>query len=124
MSVRGLVIKEAKVLLVHRFKNGSEYWVVPGGGVEEGESKIKALVREMWEETSQKVISFTFLKSAEVNDKEHFLYECELSSGELKMQGPEAKEENEGNKYILTWVPVEQAKKLETLYPEIVKDYL
>jgi len=24
----------------------------------------------------------------------------------------------------LTWVPIEQAKKLEKLYPEVVKDYL
>lgn len=34
----GIVIKDGKVLLIHRFNKGDEYWVFPGGGVEEGDS--------------------------------------------------------------------------------------
>jgi len=124
VNVRGLIIKEEKVLLIHRFKNGAEYWVVPGGGVEEGETKEEGLQREMREETGLEIIDFKLLTSIDTPQGEQYLYRGELDEGELKIGGPEAEDENENNKYILTWVPIEQAKRLEKLYPEVVKDYL
>lgn len=46
-GVAGLCRRDGAVLLVRQ--NGQ--WVLPGGGVESGESKTEALVREMREET-------------------------------------------------------------------------
>ncbi len=48
-SVRAIIKKEDKVLLVYSRKYG--YYKFPGGGIECGESDIQALVREVAEET-------------------------------------------------------------------------
>jgi ADP-ribose pyrophosphatase YjhB (NUDIX family) len=33
-----IIIENGKILLIKRIKSGMEYFVVPGGGVEEGET--------------------------------------------------------------------------------------
>ena len=45
--------KENKaVLLIHRFKNGRNYWVIPGGGAKGHETPIDTAIREINEELS------------------------------------------------------------------------
>jgi ADP-ribose pyrophosphatase YjhB (NUDIX family) len=39
------------VLLLRHEKPGKEVWLLPGGGVNVGESLLEALQRELWEET-------------------------------------------------------------------------
>ena len=39
------------MLLARHEKAGSAVWLLPGGGVQEGESLVRALQRELWEET-------------------------------------------------------------------------
>ncbi len=52
-AVRGLMIDPIdRVLLVNlRFDDGFDGWVLPGGGIEDGEDHHQALVRELTEET-------------------------------------------------------------------------
>jgi ADP-ribose pyrophosphatase YjhB (NUDIX family) len=40
-----------RILLIRHEKRGREYWLLPGGGVQSGESLTEALVRELAEET-------------------------------------------------------------------------
>jgi ADP-ribose pyrophosphatase YjhB (NUDIX family) len=40
-----------RVLLLRHEKAGKEVWLLPGGGVNVGESLLRALQRELWEET-------------------------------------------------------------------------
>ena len=53
-SCRAVIIKDNKVLLVHRIKNVNEtlreYYVIPGGKQENNESDEETLVREVKEE--------------------------------------------------------------------------
>ena len=39
-----------QILLCRHEKPGKEYWLLPGGGVNSGESLVQALRRELWEE--------------------------------------------------------------------------
>jgi 8-oxo-dGTP diphosphatase len=40
-----------RILLIRHQKGSREVWLLPGGGVQTGESLIRALRRELWEET-------------------------------------------------------------------------
>lgn len=47
-SVRGIIIRDGKIGMVHSLS--SHYYKFPGGGIEEGETKLEALAREVKEE--------------------------------------------------------------------------
>ena len=53
-SVRGIVIRDGKVLMVHSRKY--DYYKFPGGGIEAGEDHNEALCREVREETGFEVL--------------------------------------------------------------------
>ncbi|MFN4245275.1 MAG: NUDIX domain-containing protein [Brevinematia bacterium] len=60
-----------KLLLAKHSKNGKEYYVLPGGGVEYGERLLDALVRELEEELNiSKVFSAKLLDVREFIDSE------------------------------------------------------
>ncbi len=58
MRIRaGIVLIEGdKVALIERHRAGLEYFVFPGGGVDEGESPEQAAIRETMEELGVEVI--------------------------------------------------------------------
>lgn len=48
-SVRGIIIKDGKILMIHSLKY--DYYKLPGGGIENGETFEEALIREVSEES-------------------------------------------------------------------------
>ena len=59
ITVRGVIYKDGK-LFCQELKNadgtGRGFWCVPGGGLENGESLVEGLHREMIEETGVKPV--------------------------------------------------------------------
>ncbi|MDP1607859.1 MAG: NUDIX hydrolase [Chlamydiales bacterium] len=94
VSVAGVLFSEdrSSVLLIQR--RDVPVWVLPGGGVEAGEDPIKAIEREMYEETG-------FIVSADrlVGDyspinrlaKQTQLFECTIKSQENLLDNPECR---------------------------------
>lgn len=121
--VTGLIIRSKKALLIHRFKHGEEYWVFPGGGVEEGETWEEALSREILEETGLKLTGYTYL-SESVENPGCIFYSCELEPGTPVLGGPEAEEQSPGNRHILEWVELEKLLEMNNIFPKPDKRFL
>jgi len=51
VRVAAIVVRDDALLLVQHEKAGRRYWLLPGGGVDYGETLAEALVREVREET-------------------------------------------------------------------------
>ena len=69
-----VLIKDDKILLRHRTRDDKEFWVFPGGGVEEGEKAEVTVVRELEEEASLKTKVVKLLYTHTYSDIDHHQY--------------------------------------------------
>jgi ADP-ribose pyrophosphatase YjhB (NUDIX family) len=51
VRVSAILRWRGRILLLRHEKGAEEVWLLPGGGVRTGESLLRALQRELWEET-------------------------------------------------------------------------
>lgn len=118
---RVIIVNKGKILLIHRFKDNKEYYVLPGGTIEEGESPEEAAVREAKEETNFDIELDSLLwKSNEIVKGEERLgnyFLVKNFKGELKLGGPEAKKQSKDNTYLFEWFPVADLNKI-LFFPE------
>ena len=53
-SARSIIIRDGKVAMIHSLKY--DYFKFPGGGIENGENPVEAMIRETWEEAGLVVV--------------------------------------------------------------------
>lgn len=120
-----IIIKNNEILLMHRFKNGQEYFVFPGGGVEKGESVKDAVIREIKEELGLDIkisnLIFKFFNEYNLRSMNYF-YLVKEFTGIPKLGGPEKERMNKNNQYYPQWKSLNQLKELTNLYPEEAKN--
>ena len=46
---RAIIVQDGRILLTHELNSG--WWLIPGGGIEEGETPEECVIREVEEET-------------------------------------------------------------------------
>ena len=101
-SVTGVVIRQGKVLLArHTYGGGKGMLIVPGGYVEQGESPVDAVKRELMEETGivvepKEVIGIRFGKR-----DWYVAFRAEYVNGEAR---PDYEENDE-----VVWMDIEEA---------------
>ena len=114
--------QEKNILLIHRFFKNREYYVLPSGGVENGESIEQAALREIKEETSldatlgKKVFEFY----NEFDKRINVFFLVTEFTGTPQLGGPEAVRNSKEDSYVLEWHSINEIKKLN-LVPEEVK---
>ena len=117
IRVSVIVIEEGKILLVCHEKEGRTYWVLPGGGVDFGETLEEAAVRELKEETNLDITvdKLVFVDDFIPEDRHRHVvdvyFTAKVVGGELKL-GPDSIMRE------VQYFPIEQLADL-TFYPEI-----
>ncbi|MDE2040966.1 MAG: NUDIX domain-containing protein [Patescibacteria group bacterium] len=133
MNVRhratAILVNNGKVLMLHRIKPGHEYFVFPGGGIEQDETNEEALKREVKEELDLTVNSCKPLFSIENIDvpdwatihvgqkQSHHYFLVDSYSGIPKLSGPEKERSNEKNEYHIVWMGKSDLEKTENIFP-------
>jgi len=117
----GVIVKNDKVLLMRRIKDGQEYYVFPGGGVIEGESTETATIREIKEELSINPKIDKLLFEIENQGRQEYYYLIKEFSGQPQLGGEEKQRMNENNQYYPVWMELDKLTNLDNLYPELVK---
>ncbi len=123
-SVRAIIIKDNKLLLMYRNKFGTEYYSLIGGGIEIGETAEGALSREIYEESSIKIANprLVIVEDAGKMFGLQYIYLCEYVSGEpnLDQDSIEFKINADGkNIYKPLWVDQSSLPDLNLLPVEL-----
>ena len=90
-----VIMHDGKILLIKRTKPDVVYWVIPGGGVEKGETEEQAIIRECKEELGVDIkVKELFLeidsKKPEIKGQKEYFYLCEVIDGKVGVgKGPE-----------------------------------
>lgn len=120
-----VVIKDDKVLLMHRVKNGKAYYSFLGGRPEAGEAPEQTALRELKEETNLDGVLGTCLGTVPENQgKAQGLYFlCTDFTGIAELGGPEKEVSCPENQFRLEWVRLSDLKTI-TVYPTEVVDLI
>ncbi len=116
-SVRGIIFRDGKLALVHNGK--FDYYMFPGGGIENGESHEETLIREVKEESGLVVIpesikeygsalrvSASRSRKNTIFEQENFYYLCEAQE---EIATPEYDVHEVEELYSLVFVTLEEA---------------
>lgn len=111
--VRAVIVQDKSILLIRRIKADKEYWVFPGGGVEDLDASPKdALVRECKEEIGvdvnvDRLLTEEILHSPTGDQSESFFI-CRILGGVVGTgDGPEFSRDSKlSGTYRPEWVPL------------------
>lgn len=114
-----IVIKNGKILLMYRRKPKGEYYVIPGGHIEDGEKPEEAAIRELKEETNiDAETDFLFLENE--NDGWHnYFFMAKNVKGEARFGGEELERNSAENHYELKWIELSKIPEINLLPTEL-----
>jgi len=120
-----VLIEDNKVALIERHRAGLEYYVFPGGGVEDGETHEQGAIREAREELGievailQKVATIHFDQSTQ-----HYFLARKISGEFGTGTGEEFTDSDpfdpEEGIYVPIWMPIDELPEHEKVFPEDV----
>ncbi|HNY04624.1 MAG TPA: NUDIX domain-containing protein [Candidatus Woesebacteria bacterium] len=92
--VNVLVVNKNKFVLVFRHKNNEDYYAIPGGGIEEGETSEEAAIREVDEELGLHLNKITLISEVKTDTRHDFNFLSETDDTKINVTGPELKHLN------------------------------
>lgn len=124
-AARAIVIEGDKILVMHRNKQGSEYFTLVGGRVHEDENTEEGLVREVKEETGLDVTDakLVFIEEHPEPYNKQYIYVCKVAPhGEISIQ--DSSEEGFMNRIDINthkplWAELSSFSKLNFRTPQL-----
>ena len=128
-GVRAIVLDQnQRMLLVRQHHDDKDIWMVPGGGIEEGESAAEAAIREVKEETDLDIgLDGLLWHVEEVSERGQRFVNFFMGHLKDSSQVPELGWDPEltADSQVLrevTFLDREEMQNLPILYPEYLKD--
>ena len=116
---RAIIIENDEVLLMfrRRLENNilKEYYAIPGGKQEIGETVEECVIRELKEEFSIDIEVLNYLGTVEDDRNIGYVYHCKKLKGNLKLGGEELEECNPDNYYEIRCVKLSEIDNIELL---------
>jgi len=128
-GVRVVILDDKnRVLMVCQHHEERDIWMVPGGGIEDGEDTLHAGIRELLEETGLEIEMGPLLWHVEeVSERgQRFVnfFMARVTGGELeKGHDPELDDESQVLADV-KFMSREEVAQLENLYPEFLREEL
>lgn len=119
-SCRAIIFKDGKLVVMYRKKEEKEYYTLPGGGMEPGETELECVVRECVEEFGIDVEPLKKVYILEDAKTIQNYYVCKWVSGELGTGvGEEFQADRNRGVYLPTMVEFEKMESLPIVPGEI-----
>lgn len=125
ISSRCILIENRNVLLIYRERDGEKYYVFPGGGIEEGETKEACIKRECKEELGIDIEIKKYVYEIKGKDFVQHFFLIRRTAGEIGTGNPEEYDVNrKGGIQIPMFVSIDKLKSLNVVSPPIVSQFL
>lgn len=117
-----VLIEDNRVALIKRVREGSTYYVFPGGGIEKGETPEKATIREAYEELGVRIKIEKCLETICYNGMQYY-FQAEIIQGEFGTGKGEEFTDPDRNRgtYKPMWVEVKELSKIDVRPKEIAE---
>lgn len=122
VRVAAIIVRKDKILLAKHEREGVGYWVLPGGGVDYGETAEEALVRELKEEADLdiRVNNLVMVNDSVPPDKHRHIinlyFTADITGGKLKLG-------HDPRLVGMQFVPLRKLPTL-TMYPDTREELL
>lgn len=125
VSSRGIIIENDYVYLMFRRRikeNGEmkEYYVIPGGGINENETLEENVKREVKEEFSVDVKINGYIGKDESEETIANFFSCSIISGTPKLGSEELDRCTESNYYEVRKVKIEDLDKIDVMGKDMI----
>ncbi|MDY6072212.1 MAG: NUDIX domain-containing protein [Bacilli bacterium] len=126
VSSRAIIIEDGKLLTMFRRKikkDGSvkEYYVIPGGGLEESETLEENVIRELKEEFNVDIEIVKFLSTEEYDDTIANYFLCKIVNGTPKLGGEELDRITPENYYEIRYIDLNDIDNYDINAKDIIK---
>lgn len=127
VSSRAIIIEDGKLLAMFRRKikeDGSvkEYYVIPGGGLEENETLEENVIRELKEEFNVDIEIVKFLSTEEYEDTIANYFLCKIINGTPKLGGEELERMTSENYYEIRYIDLKDVDNYDINAKDIIKN--
>lgn len=127
ISSRAIIIEDGKLLAMFRRKikkDGSvkEYYVIPGGGLEENETLEENVIRELKEEFNTDIEIVKFLGTEEYDETIANYFLCKIVNGTPKLGGEELERMTKENYYEIRYIDLKNIDSYDINAKYLIKN--